>query len=112
MFHEAELEHDEVDQLIQQVTRAGSSELDRVTSLMREMKQKVQHHVQEEENEVLPLMERSCGYGRMEQLGDAFARAKHQEQVSGTASTSFTSSSTSKEELLEKTKDELYEEAK
>lgn len=114
MFEEAEHEHDEVDQLIQQVKRAGSNEVERVTSLMREMKQKVQHHVQEEENEVLPQMERSCGMDRMQQLGDAFASAKqqHQQQVSGPGRASFASSSTSKEQLLEKTKDELYEEAK
>ena len=56
MAQEARQEHQEAKQLISQIEAGISSGAD-VSSLVAELEQSMQHHVQEEETEVFPKME-------------------------------------------------------
>jgi hypothetical protein len=44
--------------------------------LVAELKQAVEHHVQEEETEILPKMRQTVDAGRLDQLGEEFEAAK------------------------------------
>lgn len=132
LYADAKQEHEEADQLIQQIRQ--SHNLDQMTGLVRQLQASVQHHVEDEEGEDLPRMERSCGTARMDDLGEQMRqfRQRHGEVHTSTStmpSTPATSSVSSdgagaapapgssadgadKEALLDLTKDELYEKAK
>ena len=62
LYADAKREHEEADQLIQQIRQ--SHDLDQMTGLVRKLQASVLHHVEDEETEDLPAMERSCGTGR------------------------------------------------
>lgn len=53
MANEARAEHQEAKQLISQID-AGATAGEDVSSLVRQLQQSVQHHVQEEESEIFP----------------------------------------------------------
>jgi len=47
-----------------------------LAELIAELKQAVQHHVQEEESEILPKTREALTRARLEQLGEEFQAAK------------------------------------
>jgi hemerythrin superfamily protein len=51
----------------------------RFDTLLAELVQAVNHHVQEEESEILPALKKAVPRGRLEELGRAFSERKAQE---------------------------------
>ncbi|MBO0893562.1 MAG: hemerythrin domain-containing protein [Acidimicrobiales bacterium] len=92
---EAEHEHGEVEQIIAQIER-NDPDTAETSSLMTTLIEGVTHHVQEEEDEVLPKMAAELGEDRMNALGEQLVQAKRR-QLSRTGG------------LGELTKEELYE---
>lgn len=66
----AEEEHQEIEDLI----NAIKAEADDIAALMTDLEEKVKHHVEEEETNALPTLERSGA--DLEALGEGFANAK------------------------------------
>ena len=124
LYADAKQEHEEADQLIQQIRQ--SHNLDQMTGLVRQLQASVLHHVEDEEGEDLPRMERSCGTARMDELGEQMRQFKQRHgEVHATvpsagsdgagavaASSADDTAGADKEALLDLTKDELYEKAK
>lgn len=75
---EGEGEHGEARQLIGRIRR--TSDREHVRELMNELEQVVQHHVEEEESEMLPRARTTLGEGRLVEVGDAFEAAKARSQ--------------------------------
>jgi hemerythrin superfamily protein len=75
---EAEKEHQEVKDAIAKVEQAGSDS--DIEEPMQTIMEGVTHHVQEEENEVLPKLAQELGTERMESLGEQLQEAKGQQQ--------------------------------
>lgn len=67
MMSEATEEHKEARQLIGRIR--NTSDEQHLSQLASELKQAVEHHVREEEDEVLPKTEQALGTARMEELG-------------------------------------------
>lgn len=126
-YRDATEEHEEADQLIQQIRM--SHNLDQLTGLVRKLEQSVSHHVDDEEAEHLPKLQRACGTARMDELGERMQQWKltrvpadgspmasdaptagHDRTASGQDGSGATGAD--KDVLLDLTKDELYEKAK
>ena len=71
---EAEEEHGEARQLIGRIRR--TSDPDHVVELVNELEEVVSHHVDEEEQEMLPSARRSLGDDRLAAIGSAYESAK------------------------------------
>jgi len=71
---EAEGEHKEAKQLIGRIRRTKDPE--RLAELMTELKQAIQHHVQEEESEMLPKARQELPESELEELAERFEEAK------------------------------------
>ena len=71
---EAANEHKEARQLIGQIR--NTSDEDHLAELMQQLEQAIQHHVQEEESEMLPKARRELPAAELEELGQKFANAK------------------------------------
>jgi hemerythrin-like domain-containing protein len=71
---EAKEEHGEARQLIGRIRR--TSDPDHVVELVSELEQVVSHHVDEEEQEMLPSARRSLGEDRLAAIGSAYESAK------------------------------------
>lgn len=102
---EAEKEHQEAKDLIAQIERV---KFEGVGELMKQLRESVQHHVSEEENEVLPKMQAEIAADRLEELGAKVEQAKQRRQTAGRTSTASVEGG----ELAEMTRDELYDMAK
>lgn len=100
LYADAMQEHEEADEVMQQIRR--SAEPDRIAELVTELREMVSHHVEDEETEDLPRMEASCGEQRMEEVGERMERWKQQRSTQGDGQS----------DLLDLTKDELYEKAR
>jgi hemerythrin superfamily protein len=74
MVKEAEGEHKEARQLIGRIRR--TSDQDKLAELVGELKEAIQHHVHEEESEVLPQTRQALDSSRLNELGTAFQDAK------------------------------------
>jgi hemerythrin superfamily protein len=72
---EAEHEHAEARQLIGRVRNTTDPE--HLSGLMTELKQAVQHHVQEEETEMLPKARQELPAEELGELGEKFEAAKN-----------------------------------
>lgn len=94
MRHEAQVEHDEVKEAIDRLRTIGSA-AEEVDHLVETIVRGVTHHVEEEEQRVLPAMRDALGEERMARLGDKLLVAKR-EHLSSLGS------------LGTLTKDELY----
>jgi len=68
-------EHDEVRQHLEHLT-AGSMPEDEWARHLQMMKQGIQHHVQEEEGNLLPAARRMLGEEKIRELGPEFERAE------------------------------------
>ena len=134
LYEDAQEEHDEAAQLIAQIRVA---EGERMLELVLRLKAEVEHHVEDEETEDLPAMVESCGTDRMDQLGQELEQWRSSRGGGGAGAgaggrdstvlpdgtwvsrsapddfvTGTTSDGATKGELLDLTKDELYEKAK
>jgi hemerythrin superfamily protein len=117
LYEDAQEEHDEADELIAQIRQA---EGDRLRELVQELKGDIEHHVEDEESEDLPAMEESCGTERMDQLGQQMEQWRSSRGGGGAGAGAGGRDATeigvadgaAKEDLLDLTKDELYEKAK
>ncbi len=76
--HDARQEHAEVEQLLQQMASLSPEDAE-FTQLLRELKQNVEHHVSEEENDVLPPFAQAVDQKQLEDLGQQFQARKQQE---------------------------------
>ena len=74
LVKEAEEEHGEARQLIGRIKQTSDPE--HLTELVAELKKDVQHHVQEEESEMLPKARESLGESRLSEIGREFQDAK------------------------------------
>jgi len=74
LANEAQNEHGEVRQLIGRIRR--SSDPDHVVQLVNELEQAVNHHVVDEEDEMLPQTRRALGEDRLAAAGSAYQSAK------------------------------------
>ena len=79
MADEARREHDEAKTLISRI-ESGIGRGEDVSSLVRQLKEDVQHHVQEEEGEIFPRM-RSNAAGIVEAMGPDVVERKEQLQA-------------------------------
>src|SRR6266511_5626986 len=78
LVNESKDEHGDARQLIGRIRR--TSDPDHLVELVNELEQAVSHHVEEEEEEMLPLARRALGEDRLVAVGSAYesARAKAQ----------------------------------
>jgi iron-sulfur cluster repair protein YtfE (RIC family) len=74
LTNEAEDEHKEARQLIGRIRQ--TSDEGHLRELVTELKQAIEHHVQEEESEVLPKTRKALDSGRLATLGEEFQAAK------------------------------------
>jgi hemerythrin-like domain-containing protein len=97
LMDEAEEEHDEARQALQKVTQAelGSPQF---TEALMELTKGVRHHVEEEETKVFPKLRQTVSEARLEEFGAELEQA-HEQKISGGSTE-------------DKTRDELYAEAK
>ena len=99
MKDHAENEHQDVEEAVKEIIKLGFSG-PQIDSLMQKIIKGVTEHVQEEENEVFPAMEEAIDRQKMEQLGAQLEKAKQATMQKVTAPGG---------ELIDLTKDELYE---
>jgi hemerythrin superfamily protein len=78
LANEAKKEHGEARQLIGRIRR--TSDPDHVVELVKKLEQAVNHHVVDEEEDVLPLARRSLGEDRLVAAGSAYESAKAKAQ--------------------------------
>ena len=74
LVKEAEEEHGEARQLIGRIKQTSDPE--HLSELVAELKNDVEHHVQEEESEMLPKARESLGESRLSEIGREFQDAK------------------------------------
>lgn len=74
MAREGEDEHREARQLIGRIRQTSDKE--HLAELVTELKEAIQHHVQEEESEILPKTREALDRVRLDQLGEEFQAAK------------------------------------
>jgi iron-sulfur cluster repair protein YtfE (RIC family) len=74
LVEDAEGEHAEARQLIGRIRRTTDTE--HLRELVAELKQAIEHHVHEEETEVLPKTRESLSAARLNELGQEFDAAK------------------------------------
>jgi hemerythrin-like domain-containing protein len=72
--HEAEDEHKQARQLIGRIR--NTTDASHLAELMRELEGAIQHHVQEEESEMLPKARQELPAEELSQLGEKFEEAK------------------------------------
>lgn len=75
LISDAYQEHDEVDELLEEMsgTDVGSEEFQ---DLLQQLKESINHHVKEEENELFPKSEEVLGAEKLEQMGDEMEKMK------------------------------------
>jgi hemerythrin superfamily protein len=74
-IEEAYREHQEVDQMLTDLSEKSEDDedfLDRIS----ELRDKVEHHVDEEENEIFPEAERLCEESQLEEMGQKMDQMK------------------------------------
>ena len=76
LMGEAETEHEQARQLIGRVR--NTTDADHLSSLMSELKAAIQHHVHEEETEILPQARDQLPAETLNQIGEQFETAKQE----------------------------------
>ncbi len=98
LAQEAQREHDEAKELIKKIEGGLSGAA--LQQTVAKLKESVEHHVEEEENEVFPKMQQTVG-GELIRMGDEIMQRKAQ----------LMSSANGGSVLLDLTKEELYQKA-
>jgi hemerythrin superfamily protein len=102
--HGAE-EHHEAEQMLHRLMAMEPDDPEFESGLARFV-EAVQHHVQEEETELLPALRQAVDAAKLEELGQAFEEIRHRElEIAGISDRSTMDGA-------EMTRDELYEKAK
>lgn len=78
-------DHRQVEQLIGRMRQAGPGS-NEFQDLADQLAQEIQRHVQEEENDVLPALQRAVGPDQLQQLGRRFQQSRDQELQTAKAS--------------------------
>jgi hemerythrin-like domain-containing protein len=75
LIDEAYQEHSDVDQLLEDMsaTEVGSEDFQ---ELLTQLKESINHHVEEEENQLFPLSERLLGAERLDEMGSEIENMK------------------------------------
>ncbi|MEV5712054.1 hemerythrin domain-containing protein [Actinoallomurus sp. NPDC052274] len=94
-------EHHEAEDMLERL-RAMPPEGREFEEKLKEFIDAVKHHVEEEESEILPALREAVSAERLQELGAAFAE-RRREELTGSGSGSGSG---------ERTKDEVYEEAR
>ena len=68
MIAEAVQEHQHVDQLLDEMTALSPGD-EEFQELLAELRESIENHVEEEENELFPKAEELCGQQRLEEMG-------------------------------------------
>lgn len=68
-------EHDEVDELLEEMS-GTDIESDEFQLLLKQLKDSIKHHVKEEENELFPKSEEVLGAEKLEKMGDEMEKMK------------------------------------
>jgi hemerythrin superfamily protein len=107
---EGEQEHQEVKDIVAELESLGF-EGDGVEQLATQLQQSVEHHVQEEESEMLPKLRERLDEQKLTQLAETLAQAKQQamEEMQANLAKGGSSGTSVEGEL---TKEELYQKAK
>ena len=115
---EAFEEHEEASQLLERLKTLTDDDTS-FQSTLRELIDAVGHHVEEEENEMLPELRGQVDHGTLQRLAERFEQAKRgyleavqtaRTDTGGSMPTGVAGAATG--ELLDLTKEELYEQAK
>jgi iron-sulfur cluster repair protein YtfE (RIC family) len=77
MVEEAVQEHNEVRELLEELV-AMETEDDDYSSKLNELKEKIQHHVKEEEGEMFPQARQALGQDRLRELGQEMESRKEE----------------------------------
>lgn len=75
LVSDAYQEHDEVDELLAEMSGTDINS-DEFQVLLQQLKESINHHVQEEENELFPQSEEILGAETLEQMGDEMEKMK------------------------------------
>src|ERR1051326_458076 len=75
MIREAYREHQEVDRLLNEMS-ALSPHQEEFQDKLSELKDSIEHHVDEEENDLFPQAEELCGQSRLEEMGRQMEQIK------------------------------------
>jgi len=92
---EAYEEHAVVKNLLKELSRAKTAN-DEWEAQAKVLKENVEHHVEEEENELFPKAEEALGEEKIEALGERMATEKERKQSRGATKSAATSKSASK----------------
>lgn len=68
-------EHDEVDELLEEMS-GTDIESDEFQVLLKQLKDSIEHHVKEEENVLFPTSEEVLGAEKLEKMGDEMEKMK------------------------------------
>jgi hemerythrin superfamily protein len=94
--HHGTEEHHEAEELLHELQQLPPDDK-KFDSKLKEFVDAIKHHVEEEENEILPALRKAVTKKRLEELGTAFSERREQELAAGRGD--------------DRTKDELYEQA-
>lgn len=75
LVDESYQEHDEVDQLLEDMS-AAEIDSEEFQDLLAQLKESIEHHVEEEENELFPLSETLLGAETLDAMGDQMLKMK------------------------------------
>ena len=84
MVPEALEEHQEVDELLAEMT-ALSPGNDEFMDKLTELRDSVEHHVEEEENEMFPKAEKVLGESRLQEMGRQMQQMKEGKSATATS---------------------------
>jgi hemerythrin superfamily protein len=103
-------EHEEAEELLENsLQKIDSPDFEQVFT---EFVEAVKHHVEEEETEILPALQKAADKQTLEQLGQAFEQTRVEELRKAGVDESAAAYAKGRDDLNEATRDELYEKAK
>jgi iron-sulfur cluster repair protein YtfE (RIC family) len=81
---EAIEEHQQVDQILEEMAMLSPAE-DEFQERLEELKENLAHHIEEEEDELFPKAEELCGQKRLEEMGRQMQKLQQGRSVAATA---------------------------
>ncbi|HZS04221.1 MAG TPA: hemerythrin domain-containing protein [Blastocatellia bacterium] len=83
MIREAYKEHDQVDHLLAQLSTMAPNE-EEFQDVLAELRDSIEHHVEEEEGELFPKAEELCGQERLNEMARQMEKMKNSRTVAAT----------------------------